>query len=462
MPGPRFTPAASRFIRKFLRAMGPDAGVLQRRFRAAVSEEGFTALQMHALSAITPSGLRDVTGIEEHIGYHAARLARMNVTPEQVGCALEAFDRLLPEGHEPAREQLSLATAFWVQQAYYRVRESESQAFFGIEKAEVEAADSDAFLRSAVRVLTRAFRARTGRFLPEAAETRARYVASPCAELPGCASYWAYPMKSGGVILLGFVKPYPWLAREFALLEAIAFRCDEAVQRDAARARMRALHAEARSAEEQERRRIGRDLHDEAGQSLMLLRLQLEMLERDAGPEFRGRLAEIRGIAENTIAELRRIISALSPAVLERLGMEAAVRQLAGRFQRIHGGELRMRIGRLPRLPAETQEVVYRAAQELLQNAAKYSQAKAVNLSLGSADKYIRLCVSDNGAGFRADRAKSEATGFGLLGLRERAAMVGGSVCIRSKPGKGTRITLLVPAGAQGVNGNVEDSRTFN
>src|ERR1035441_949179 len=83
------------------------------------------------------------------------------------------------------------------------------------------------------------------------------------------------------------------------------------------------LEAKAWRAEEEERRRIGRELHDEAGQSLLALRLQLEMMERDAGAEMRARLAEARGIAEHTVNELRRIVAALSPSVLERLGLEA-------------------------------------------------------------------------------------------------------------------------------------------
>ena len=106
---------------------------------------------------------------------------------------------------------------------------------------------------------------------------------------------------------------------------------------------IRRLEAESRRAEEEERRRIGRELHDEAGQSLLLLRLQLEMLEREAPADLQPRLAQAREVAERTVIDLRRIVAALSPAVLERLGLGPAVRQLGARFRKIHEADLRSR-----------------------------------------------------------------------------------------------------------------------
>ena len=209
-----------------------------------------------------------------------------------------------------------------------------------------------------------------------------------------------------------------------------------------------ALAGQARQAEEQERRRIGRELHDEAGQSLLLLRLDLELLERETRGPMGRRLRQARRTVEGTIAELRRIVAALGPAVLERLGLAAALRQMASRFRRTYPAAVALRLRATPSLAAETQEVIYRVAQEALQNAAKHSQATRVNLSLRAADKRIRLRVSDNGAGFSAETAARRPMSYGLVGMRERAEGLGGTLAIRSAPGKGTVVVLALPVSA--------------
>jgi len=117
----------------------------------------------------------------------------------------------------------------------------------------------------------------------------------------------------------------------------------------------------------------------------------------------------------------------------------------------MHTARLRLRIGKLPDpLPPAVQQVVYRVAQECLQNVAKHSQASAVNLLLQSADQNIRLSVSDNGAGFGAERAWSKTMSFGLSGMRERAATLGGTLSVSSTPGRGARIVLSLPARMDG------------
>jgi two-component system sensor histidine kinase UhpB len=223
---------------------------------------------------------------------------------------------------------------------------------------------------------------------------------------------------------------------------------------------VRRLEAIARRAEEQERRRIGRELHDEAGQSLVVLRLQLEMLERDAPAALRPRLREARGGVETIIGELRRIVAALSPAVLERLGLAAAIRHLCLRFRQSYPAALRLRLGSLPPdLPMEIQEVVYRVAQESLQNIAKHSCATCINLSLLPTDMSIRLRLSDNGAGFNTETAGRQPMSFGLFGMRQRAELLGGALAIRSAPGQGTLVRLDLPApGRMASNG--KDSHT--
>jgi signal transduction histidine kinase len=270
-------------------------------------------------------------------------------------------------------------------------------------------------------------------------------------------------MGSAALVQFGFRVRYPWLPRELALLVAAGERCHEALERARMEREIRRLGAEARCVEEEERRRIGRELHDEAGQSLLLLRLQLEMIERDAPAPLRPRLAETRAIAERTVAELRRLVAALSPAVLDRLGLKSALRQLAARFRKTHPAGLRLRVSTsCERLPMPTQEVIYRVAQECLQNIAKHSCATQVNISLHSADKSIRLSVADNGAGFSAETARNQPMSFGLAGMRERAALLGGTLAVRSAPGEGARITLQLPRSSAAVTRNGKNSRTLD
>jgi signal transduction histidine kinase len=106
--------------------------------------------------------------------------------------------------------------------------------------------------------------------------------------------------------------------------------------------------------------------------------------------------------------------------------------------------------------------VIYRVAQECLQNIAKHSQATHVNLSLRGSDKNIRLSVSDNGAGFCAETAGSQPMSFGLAGMRERAALLGGTLEVRSAPGKGATVTLQLPRSSAPVTRNGKNSRTLN
>jgi signal transduction histidine kinase len=186
-------------------------------------------------------------------------------------------------------------------------------------------------------------------------------------------------------------------------------------------------------------------------------------MERDAGPEMRPRLVEARGIVEHTVDELRRIIAALSPALLERLGLEAALRQLAARFRKMHPAAIRVRVsGSWEGLARQSQEAIYRVAQETLQNISKHSQATRVNILLQSTDKSTRLSVSDNGAGFANEAALSKPMSFGLAGMRERVALLDGDLAIRSAPGKGVTVVLSLPQDSTAGTHHGQNSRIAN
>ncbi len=475
------TTESKRHVRRMLHSLTPCADRLERRFRPWLKKAGCDAAQINALLAITPAAaarMQSLNPFFKQVAYSGKRLAKLNLAPAVVSKSLQQFDCLagdLLEGRfAPAREQFQLATHFVLKQAYYEVREAESQAFFDLFRAETQAADLDDLLSRFVRVLTKAFRAAAGRLtleeqpLPEGLQQplyierdqpnqnllvdrrlRGRY-----------ASYWSYPFGPSAVLQLGFTVPYPWLPREQALLAAAAARCREAIERTRMTQQIRRLQAESLRTEEEERRRIGRDLHDEAGQALAFLRLQLEMMERDAPDRLRARLSEARELAGRTTIELRRIISALSPSALERLGLRTALRLLVKRFRYTHRIAVEYRAGALPAsLPLPAQEVIYRVAQESLQNVAKHSRATRVNVSFRGADKKFRLSVRDNGAGFSPDRALLKPRSFGLAGMRERAMLLGGTLTLKTAPGKGTEVRLELPAPviANGKNSRIID-----
>jgi signal transduction histidine kinase len=195
--------------------------------------------------------------------------------------------------------------------------------------------------------------------------------------------------------------------------------------------------------EENERRRISRELHDDTGQSLVVIRLQMELIEQllPQGSEERERLAEARDITEKSILAIRRLISDLSPAVLEQLGLGAALRQLVNRFRMRFPCQVDLVVEQLPPLDANFELVLYRLAQECLDNIAQHSQATTVNILVSTADGVLRLHVEDNGNGFDVEHSVERADSFGLIGIRERVAVLGGSVEFIStrKEGQSTR-----------------------
>jgi signal transduction histidine kinase len=210
--------------------------------------------------------------------------------------------------------------------------------------------------------------------------------------------------------------------------------------------------------EEIERKRISRDLHDDAAQSLAVIRLQLEMIEMSAPPEsddLRARLAEAREVAEKTIISMRRMISDLSPAILEQLGLAAAVRQLANRLRTSAGCNVTLEICSFAPLQPYKQLVLYRVVQQCFANIAQHSFARNINLSLSEADGVLRLDVEDDGVGFSVQERLGHPECFGLQGMRDRVYLIGGKFLVESTPkGKtrstksrsGTRISVEVPA----------------
>jgi two-component system sensor histidine kinase UhpB len=193
------------------------------------------------------------------------------------------------------------------------------------------------------------------------------------------------------------------------------------------------------SAQEGERRRIARELHDEIGQSLTAVLLELKRVGDRAPADVRGDLAQVQEITRGSLDEIRRIAGRLRPGVLEELGLSTALRALATEFD---GFTVRHRIAAdLPELGEEAELVVYRVAQEGLTNAARHAGARLVEIDLRPVPGGgVELCVRDDGSGLGQARE-----GFGIRGMRERAMLVGGELTIGPGPAGGTDVRLRVP-----------------
>ncbi|HEU5142870.1 MAG TPA: sensor histidine kinase, partial [Solirubrobacterales bacterium] len=195
-------------------------------------------------------------------------------------------------------------------------------------------------------------------------------------------------------------------------------------------------------AQEQERARVARDLHDEVNQSLTGLLLRLEALREQAPPELKGELAETKGVANQAMRELLSLARQLRPTALDDLGLAAALEGQVEQMKEV-GVEAALNVdANLGGLPDDVQLVVYRVAQEALSNAARHSGAGRIEVGLRRTDEDVELTVTDDGEGFAFDQAEH---GLGIAGMRERALLVDGELTIESRLGQGTTVRLTVP-----------------
>ena len=198
-------------------------------------------------------------------------------------------------------------------------------------------------------------------------------------------------------------------------------------------------------AQEEERRRISRELHDETGQGLMVLRFQLEMLASEASSAAsKGKIEESLDLLDRTIEGLRRTIARLSPRLIEELGLVAAIRREAELVSKRSGIQASVELpGDSGPLDHDLEVALYRSVQEALHNVTRHSHAKNFAVKLERRPNKVALQIADDGVGF-SPRITREG-GFGLTGMRERAAALGGTVKIRSQREKGTTIRLVFP-----------------
>lgn len=216
--------------------------------------------------------------------------------------------------------------------------------------------------------------------------------------------------------------------------------------------RMRRLSDSIIEGQEEERAAVSRELHDELGQLLTALQLDAAWLGerlRGADDGARARARAICDLSDQAIDEVRRLAARLRPGALDKLGLVDALEWYVGDFEKRTGIACRFRHAGVARVNDPAATATYRITQEALTNVARHARATRVDVSLEAKDGCMVLAVEDDGRGFDL-RALRETGGLGVAGMRERAALIGGALDVRSRPGEGTRVALRVGLGPGG------------
>lgn len=269
--------------------------------------------------------------------------------------------------------------------------------------------------------------------------------------------------RFGALVIASFLAETPLTAATVGLTNAFAQQIAAALENarlyevvQMREGQLKALVHQLVNAQEYERQRIARELHDDTGQKLTALAMGLAAVETQIKVQDLARatdlLHHLRALNDQTVEDLRHIMANLRPAQLDDLGLVPAVRwyiqQYEARYPNLKVTLTATRLAR--RLPAEVETILFRIVQEALSNVARHAQAAQVTVSLDQVENQVWLKVCDNGVGFDPAQRPTDETGrgLGLVGMRERAALIGGTCQIESKPGHGTCVTASLPLAA--------------
>lgn len=213
------------------------------------------------------------------------------------------------------------------------------------------------------------------------------------------------------------------------------------------RARMRRLAAQVISAQDEERARVARELHDSTAQTLTAVMLQLgAAAQASRSPELDDSLATMRELVADALEEVRSLSHTMHPRVLDDLGLAAALEWLARQTRAQETFDVRVVADAdSSRIPPEVGSVLYRVAQEALRNAARHAEARHVELRVRHDAASATLEVIDDGRGFDVKRAEERRPGMGLFSMRERVSLVNGTLTVTSAPARGTRVVATIP-----------------
>ena len=223
---------------------------------------------------------------------------------------------------------------------------------------------------------------------------------------------------------------------------------------------LRELAAQLLNIQEIERSRISKELHDELGQAMMLLKFQVSVIhEKLTDPATRKESSEVLENIDEAIENIRRLAKDLSPTVLESLGVSAAVRFLLEEFGKSSNIAVAADIDEVNDLLApKVQRHIYRIFQEALTNIGRHAQARQVKAMIKGSEQCIDVLIQDDGKGFEVDEVladRPKARRFGLATIKERVQLIGGSLDLKSELGSGTKITFTVPAGRGESDGGI-------
>lgn len=214
--------------------------------------------------------------------------------------------------------------------------------------------------------------------------------------------------------------------------------------------RLQLLSQQLVEAQEAERRRIARELHDEIGQTLTAVKINLQAIQRRAGvADLTGSLQESMDIVEQAIQQVRNLSLDLRPSLLDDLGLAATLRWYLDRQARWAGLNTQLTV--IPpnlQLPANLETVCFRLVQEALTNALRHAQAQTIRVDLQQHDKELQLVIGDDGLGFEVEptlKRVAYGKGLGLMGMQERVSLLGGRFELESAPGQGTQIRVFLP-----------------
>lgn len=231
----------------------------------------------------------------------------------------------------------------------------------------------------------------------------------------------------------------------FGIQRDVSDRIRAAAELEQSRAELRALAARLQTTREEERTRIAREIHDELGQALTALKLDVAWLERSRNSgAFRVGDVSLTERIDETMQIVRRIASELRPSVLDPLGLEAALEYLVQDVAKRTGISITLEAEDSPRLPDHVASHAFRIIQEALTNVTRHSKATRAQVRVRRLEKSIILGVEDNGIGF-TPQTLSGLRSLGLVGMRERALACGGTLTIRGAPGEGTAIVCTIP-----------------
>lgn len=273
--------------------------------------------------------------------------------------------------------------------------------------------------------------------------------------------------KVNGTLCVAFYECRQFLPEEIELLSAIGnqvgvavenahlYREQQKVAEEQKRMQenLRYYLREVTKAQEEERKRISRELHDEAIQALVVLSRRLDTLASNSGgtaEDTRLQHEELRRQVNDTIQSVRRLSQDLRPAALDRLGLLPALEWLAADVAKYSGITTNIKmIGTERRLPEEAELVLFRITQEAMRNVWRHSQASKAEITVEFDEKRTRITIADNGKGFKIPKSVNDLARdgkLGLAGMQERAQLLNGTVTVESEPGKGTKVTVDVLA----------------